>query len=227
VVLALAAVLVAAAPFRVFLDAGHGVGDNRGTQLASGEWEDEATLRIGQVVAARLGRTPGLAWRLSREGTPGPDYPARKADAEAWGADALVSLHVDARVFDARPDGRVCPSGDRTRGFLVIYSDWGDGELVARRRRLARQVARALARAGFPAYDPRPCLRGYVLDGTPGVLVERRVLFILRRPTMPSIIVETHDGEHAAEVADWREDSTLQTFARALTAGLKAFHAGR
>jgi N-acetylmuramoyl-L-alanine amidase len=225
-ILALAATLLVAGPLRVFIDAGHGTDSNRGTHLQSGEWEDEATLRIGRVLAEELGRQRGFSPRLSRTTTPGPSYEARKTAATAWAADALISLHVDARVF-APDDGRVCPSGEKTKGFLVIYSDWGDAALVRGRRRLARLVARSLQAAGFPAYDGRPCLRGYVPDGRPGVLIERRVLFILRRPAMPSIIVETHDGEDAAEVEAWRLPDTVNTFAKAMRAALVAYAAGK
>ncbi|MET0402683.1 MAG: N-acetylmuramoyl-L-alanine amidase, partial [Cystobacter sp.] len=58
----------------------------------------------------------------------------------------------------------------------------------------------------------------------PGAFVSRHQpgqrIFVLREPTMPSIIIETHHAWDFEEAARWREERTLEAFAAAVAQGL-------
>ena len=45
-------------------------------------------------------------------------------------------------------------------------------------------------------------------------------IFVLRKPPMPSVIIETHHALDFEEVARWREERTLESFAAAVTQGM-------
>jgi N-acetylmuramoyl-L-alanine amidase len=87
--------------------------------------------------------------------------------------------------------------------------------------------------AGLRTLDPGAL---YQADASQaGVFIDRHVpgarIFMLRRPAVPSVIVETHHGLDLAEVEQWKEPSTRERFADALAAGLaealEAIAAGR
>jgi N-acetylmuramoyl-L-alanine amidase len=48
----------------------------------------------------------------------------------------------------------------------------------------------------------------YEADETPGVWRDRRRLFVLDRPKVPSIIVETHNARDGREPERWQEPRT-------------------
>lgn len=56
------------------------------------------------------------------------------------------------------------------------------------------------------------------------MFVDRHVpgqrIFLLRRPRMASVIIETHHGLHPAEHQRWQETRTLEAFAKAVAAAL-------
>jgi hypothetical protein len=59
----------------------------------------------------------------------------------------------------------------------------------------------------------------------PGVWLDRRRRFVLDRPTVPSVIIETRDARDGRE--PWAEDRTHDVFGRAVIAGLLSFYAAR
>jgi len=77
-----------------------------------------------------------------------------------------------------------------------------------------------MAGAGFLPYGGADYAGLYDLDPVPGVFLDRRVLYMLRRPTMPSVILETHHGLDAEERARWEEERTREAFADAVAAAL-------
>lgn len=209
---------------RLVLDAGHGAPGNPGATSVRCEEEQAVMLRVADAVAPRLG--PLVDLRLARPDDRLVDYGARIAAAERWPADALVGLHFDARTGAALyvdPDTG-CRGTTDAWGFAVLWSDEGPPELVAARQRLARAVAARLVQTGIPAYDGAD-YGAYEGDPAhPGVFVDRHAprqrIRMLRRPDVPSILIETHNGLDAEEVERWDEARTHAAFASALRAAL-------
>ncbi|MCE9670246.1 N-acetylmuramoyl-L-alanine amidase [Myxococcus stipitatus] len=213
---------------RVYLDAGHGAEGNTGTRSATCEDEELFTLRAAEDLARRLEATGHFAVRISRKQGARVPYAARLAEAEAWGADVLVSLHSDSRGA-AHPwspsPGQECFRQDTTPGFSVLWSTSASPTLQSSRALLARALARGMSRAGFPHYDGVDYTGLYAADTEQaGVFVSRepshRQIFVLRKPTIPSVIIETHHALDVEESARWREARTLESFAAAVTQGL-------
>jgi len=213
---------------RVYLDAGHGAEGNTGTRSATCEDEERFTLRAAEDLARRLEATGHFEVRISRKQGARVPYAARLAEAEAWGADVLVSLHSDSRGA-ARPwspaPGQECLRQDTAPGFSVLWSTSTSPTLQAARALLARALARGMSHAGFPHYDGVDYTGLYAADAEQaGVFVSRepshRQLFVLRKPTIPSVIIETHHALDFEESARWREARTLESFAAAVTQGL-------
>jgi N-acetylmuramoyl-L-alanine amidase len=181
---------------RVLLDPGHGAENNRGNLSCFCVDEQDFTLAAAVRIRARLEATGHFEVRLGREDGAAEAYAERVDDAEAFGADAFVSLHSDVRghsVTWSPEPGRNCPLAFEGEGFSVLYADEGDPALVEGRLRLARALAGALRARGFAPYALR--YDAYAADEAPGVFVDRHApaqrIFVLRRPSMPSVILET------------------------------------
>ncbi|MEZ4238809.1 MAG: N-acetylmuramoyl-L-alanine amidase [Myxococcota bacterium] len=208
---------------RLVLDPGHGAPGNEGNTSVACRHEADEMLRVARALRPAL--QGAFDVRMSRDGEL-VGYRERIAAAATWGAAALVSLHSDAREgsgygVDAQTG---CPTSDGGRGFAVLWSDEGPDALVAGRQRLARAVAARLRQTGFLPYEA-----GYdALYGAdpehPGVSVDRHEpaqrIAMLRRPAMPSVIVETHQALDPADVARWDQPETLLAFGAALRAGV-------
>lgn len=213
---------------RIYLDAGHGAAGNTGNQSVTCEDEQDFTLRVGLDLKKRLEATGLFVVKLSR-GDLGQRvaYPGRVTAAEAWGAHAFVSLHSDARgmaqPWQATPE-RQCPRQDATPGYSVLWSDESIEPLLSRRVTLARSLAKSMKDAGFLPYDGVDYTGLYDGDPTPGVFVDRHVpgqrVMVLRRPRIPSVIIETHHALDFEEAERWKEDRTLDAFAAAVARGL-------
>jgi N-acetylmuramoyl-L-alanine amidase len=213
---------------RVYIDAGHGARDNRGAISSYCVDEQDFTLAAALAVAARLEATGHFEARLSREGSRTVEYRDRIAEAAAWGAEAFVSLHSDVRgrfeMWSPSP-GLFCRRSLAAPGFSVLWSDEGDAALAERRLNLARRAARRMRETGFPPYAGAEYTGLYEADGAePGVFVDRHApdqrIFILRRTSMPAILIETHHALDPREAARWNEPGTLDAFAAALGAAL-------
>lgn len=209
---------------KVFIDAGHGAEDNAGVASVTCEQEMDFTLRAAEDLARRLEATGHFRARVSRKAGEAVSYPRRLKDAATWGAEVIVSLHADARgvahAWEASP-GTVCFRNDETPGFSVLYSDRGGPSLNAARQSLARAVARRMALAGLAAYDGRDYPGLYLDDhAQAGAFIDRRYLYVLRKPSVPSVIVETHHFLDLEEAARWHEPRTLEAFAAAVEGAL-------
>lgn len=214
---------------RVMIDPGHGEPDNEGNTSVVCEKEADEMLRIAAGVVPRLAATGAFAVRTTRPGGKKVRYGDRIAAADGWDAHALVSFHSDARAGDAYGPDPVtgCLRSTGAAGFSVLWSDEGAPGLVARRHALARAVADALVVAGFAAYGGEDYGDYAPDDGHPGVFVDRHAMDkrirMLRRPVVPSVIVETHQALDPDEVARWKEPRTLEAFSAALHRALVAF----
>lgn len=213
---------------RVYVDAGHGAPGNPGNTSCFCVAEEDFTLFAAAELAFRLEATGHFLVRKSRDGTSPVSYRDRVDEAAQWGADAFISLHSDVRSradrWSPRP-GTSCPVSHAAPGFSVIYSDDGAAELVLARRRLARATAQRLAATGLlpyggagyaPLYDSDPGEAGVFVDRHPP---EQRI-FVLYRPAMPAILIETHHALDPREATRWEDDATLDAFAAATGAAL-------
>jgi N-acetylmuramoyl-L-alanine amidase len=203
------------------------VGGNSGNHSSLCIDEQDHNLRVARHLATRL-EGAGHSVRHSRSDNRGPAYSTRITQAQAWGAQAIISLHSDARGSLGRwsPEaGLECLWNDANPGFSVLWSDEGAPALVAARLALARDLAARLHQAGFLPYD------GYqysgIYDGDPdhpGVFVDRheprRRIRMLRRPGVPSVIIETHNASDRHEEPRWQQEATLEAFDAAVLAAL-------
>ena len=213
---------------RVYVDAGHGAAGNPGNTSCFCLAEEDFTLFAARELAERLEATGHFLVLKSRDGAAPVEYRDRVDEAGQWGAEAFISLHSDVRShadrWSPRPDTS-CPVSYAAPGFSVIYSDDGLSPLVLDRQRLARATARRLTATGLlpydgtgyaPLYDNDPAEAGVFLDRHP---LEQRI-FVLRRPTMAAILIETHHALDPREAERWEEDATLDAFSAALGAAL-------
>lgn len=214
---------------RIWVDAGHGAPGNEGAVSVTCMREQDHTLWVAQGLARRLAATGAFEVRQSREPLRSSSYPSRVEQAERWPADAIVSLHMDARgegvVVGQRPDGRPCIDASGHTGFSVLWSDEAAAAEKRLRRVLGGALARRLAQAGFAPYDGEdyPGLYDPTPD-EPGLFVDRhlpgRRIWFLRKPRVPVVIIETHQSLDRREHALWQRERTLDAFADAVAAGL-------
>lgn len=214
---------IAGGDLKVYVDAGHGTAGNEGARNARCGLEQEVNLRVAERLAVAL-EEAGFQTKLSRTDHAGPSYSRRLAEAEAWDADVFLSVHTDARgaaeAWWPEPGLRCWRNADDSVGFAVLVSDEDAGELAEARRDLARSIAQHAGMVGLPLYDGRDYTGLYEHGATPGVFLDRRGLMFLRRPSMPSVILETHNGLHVNEAERWAEEDTVDAFASAVARAL-------
>jgi N-acetylmuramoyl-L-alanine amidase len=230
--LTLAALPKAAKKWRVLVDAGHGAKGNDGNTGLHCQRERDVTLELAFGLATRLSLMGPFDVRLAREGDAEPSYPERKAAAEAWPADAVVSLHTDVRGSATPWITPTCTSyrNDAAPGFSVLWSREGGEPLIGKRQRLSWAVTDALAAAGFKAYDGVDYVGLYDREADhPGSFINAKEhgkrIWFLRSLDVPTVIVETHHALDYEEVARWREPYTRHVFANAVAKGLLDYFA--
>jgi N-acetylmuramoyl-L-alanine amidase len=241
---------------RIYIDPGHGAPGNAGNTSCFCVEEQRFTLDAALALADRLEATGGFEARLAREGEDRVEYRDRVDDAEQWGADAFVSLHSDVRGKSERWEpvpaaaaaavgpqatlpggaafvpGMSCPRSLAAPGFSVLWSDEGEAALCDQRLALARAVAQRMREAGLLPYGGAEYTGLYERDAAQsGVFVDRHApgqrIYVLRRPSMPSILIETHHALDPREAERWTEPRTLDAFAAALVAALVDALAGQ
>ena len=212
----------------VYLDAGHGATDNTGNSSCFCVREQDFTHALAGDVASILEET-GRFWVVgSRFGDQLVAYAARVEEAARLKADVFVSLHSDVRGKKetwAPEPSLSCQRALDAPGYSVLYSDEGDARLVGRRVELADRVALAMGDAAFFPYGGEEYVGLYEGSTTQsGVFVDRhepkKRIFVLRRPTMPSIIVETHNALDPREAELWEDPEVRRAFALALARGI-------
>lgn len=214
----------------VFVSAGHGTKDNVGNVGCRCQLEEDYTLVASHRLADQLRGLGVFDITEARTGTSRPSYGARLRHLGRSRADVMVELHSDWRghwrvPVDRRFTGEWCYETDRAPGLAVLVSDEGSEALRDARRALARSVADALWEVGFLPYDGMHYGESYDLDTTAGVYIDRRGLRMLRRPKVPSIIIETHNALDPHETDRWDEPATHDAFFRAVAKGLIAYFA--
>jgi len=211
----------------VFLDAGHGAEKNPGNSSCFCVAEQDFTRELAFEVSDYLEETGHFKVIQSRSDRRPIGYTQRVAAAASSGADVFVSLHSDVRA-DGKPwspsPGVECLQNTDAPGFVVLYSDEGTGPLVEARRTLALDISARMTEAGFLPYTST--YKGlYEIDAEdPSVLLDRHApdkrIFVLRRTTMPAILVETHHALDPREARLWDEPATRRAFAAALAQAL-------
>lgn len=204
---------------RIVIDAGHGAPGNTGNKGTFCEDEERFTLRVAEAVTERLRATGRYDVRLGRRRFESPTYQQRLAQWESSRIDAVIGIHSDARgaaYYMPRKGGELCLENRDSPGFSLLYSELGSRRQIDGRRNLARTLAARMAARGFPVYDGSDYVGLHDPDGAPGVFIDRRRIFLLRKPTMPAVIVETHNALDPDEVQVWDRPETLERFADAV-----------
>ncbi|MCP4805815.1 MAG: N-acetylmuramoyl-L-alanine amidase [Proteobacteria bacterium] len=204
---------------KVTIDPGHGAPGNPGNENCTCAEEEDEMLRVAVELRDHLVATGHFDVHMAREGEATPEYWPRVNAAAAYGSEAFLSLHSDTRAQATEVDG--CSTNTEHPGFSVLYSD--EPEDRERRAGLGRAVSDAMAAQGFTPYSGADYGQAYDADPTAGVFIDRRGLLMLRRPTMPSVIIETHHAWAPDEVAAWQTTETLDRFEEAVTVALIAF----
>ncbi len=219
---------------RIFLDPGHGAKNNTGNVSCFCRDEQEFTLEVASALSDRLKATGHFEVALGRESLSPVDYHARVDAAEAFGAEVFLSLHSDIRGQTGelwRPFGdKECVVSLNAPGFSILWSDEGESNLVLRRHHVARSLGKRMSSAGFLPYSGIEYAGLYEHDAVQaGVFVDRHApeqrIFVLRRPRMPSALIETHHALDPREARRWAEPKTFDVFASAVAASLVDFFA--
>ncbi|HND28652.1 MAG TPA: N-acetylmuramoyl-L-alanine amidase [Myxococcota bacterium] len=210
----------------ILLDPGHGAPKNAGNTSVRCEQEQVVMLRLAQRLEAPL-KERELKVQLSRQDHT-VSYDVRLKKSASF--DAMISLHSDARAgLGWMPGPQGCWQTVGAAGMAILYSDEGETSLVEARLSLARAVALRMASVGFLMYSGSDYSGLYDPDQVAGVFVDRHIpaqrIRLLRRPVVPSIIIETHDSHDVEEAARWEEEATVQAFAGALAAGIADWRA--
>jgi N-acetylmuramoyl-L-alanine amidase len=226
------------AKLRIYVDAGHGAKDNHGAVSCTCENEEEFTLRTAEALVKSLTATGRFEIKLSRSGDARPSYATRVAEAQKWKADLILGIHFDVRgsayVHEPEP-GKLCwrtpliqAYGEETGGFSVLWSDEDTDTRPEREKsaRFGRSIALKMAATGMHPYGGWDYQGLYVGDVVPGGFIDRHIprkrVWMLKKPTVPSVIVETHHALDPEERARWNEPATLEVFGAAIAAALLA-----
>ena len=212
----------APSPVRLLLDAGHGAPANSGNRNWRCEAEQDFSRRITDSVAALL-TLRGLHPLRTRPDALLVSYPERLR--QSHNSDYLISLHSDSRAgLEIQQDAQGCLHNHGAQGFAILWSDEGTAALVAQRQALAHALGRRLTEAGFLPYPGQDYMGLYGQDIVPGVFLDRheakKRIMLLRRPAVPSVIIETHQAWDQAEAEAWENPLTHAAFAGALAAAL-------
>jgi N-acetylmuramoyl-L-alanine amidase len=214
----------------VYLDAGHGAKSNPGNTSSYCQEEQQFTRLLALDTRDFLEQTGSFQVILSRTADELVPYADRVGEAQRDHAAVFVSLHSDVRGKGSSWEpqaGLSCLSNVDLPGFVVLWSDEGAPILVEARHALARDVSSRMAEAGFLRYtgDYGGLYENDSEDRA--VLVDRheaqKRIFVLRRPTMPSIIIETHHALDPREANLWEQEETRRAFAAALAQALSDF----
>lgn len=214
-------------PITVYLDAGHGAKDNSGATSCYCIEEQAFTLSLANDVKEDL-IALGFKVLLSRTGLQLVSYAERVDAAARQRADVFVSLHSDIRGHPEEwsPDGQnSCKRSFEAPGFSVLYSDEGAPPIAAARKRLAESIASALQEALFIPYRGAEYVGLYEpVPSDDGVFVDRHAegkrIFVLRKTTMPAVIVETHNALDPREALAFEDSIVRRAFSLALAKGI-------
>ena len=209
----------------VAIDAGHG-GADPGAVGAGGTYEKRITLKVAQLLAARIDAEPGMRAVLIRDGDVFIPLHKRFQKARDEKADLFVSIHADAalnrsargssvymlstrgasneaaRYLAERENGADLVGGvslgDKDQMLAAVLLDLSQGATLEASAMAAEHVLGALTRMG-------KAHKRYV---------ERANFVVLRSPDVPSVLIETgfisnpdeekklNDPQHRVRIAE-------------------------
>jgi N-acetylmuramoyl-L-alanine amidase len=221
---------------RVVLDPGHG-GADPGAIGPTGLREKEVTLSIAKLAAPLIARDLGAEVRLTRGADVFVDLEQRTAAANAFEADAFVSIHCNAAeargrrgleiyVLDTARDDLARRVATRENGGASA----GDGELRAILGDLklaelgpgSRTLATLLGRATMASVQPSPEFGGAIFGGVHGA-----GFFVLVGARMPAVLIEAAFISNPVEEAWLAREDYRARIADGIVNALRAYKDGR
>jgi N-acetylmuramoyl-L-alanine amidase len=218
----------------VVIDPGHG-GVDPGATGQDGIHEKDLTLAIARVLAARIGREPGMRAVLTRDDDSFISLPSRLERARKAHADFFVSIHADS-VRDPQISG----------ASVYVLSERGASSEAA--RHLADEENAADLRGGVKPGALPPDLRSVLLDlsqsasigesaeaandvlgalaGVGAVRkreVQRAAFVVLKSPYVPSMLIETAYISNRADEQRLKSPAEQQRLAEAIFAGIASY----
>ncbi len=217
-----------ARPILVAIDAGHG-GHDPGSRGRYRIVEKRAALDIARRVERILDATPGFAGTLTRRSDVYLTLPRRQEIARSRGADAFVSIHLNA-ARNRRARGAeiyfVSPAGARaaarrvlhdprraaselgvestSRDILGMVADMSQQAVLARSEALASSILRSMRGSDMP----------------PVRSVKQRSFAVLKTITIPSVLVEVGFITNAHDARIIRRPEGRQRVAEAIARGI-------
>jgi N-acetylmuramoyl-L-alanine amidase len=220
-----------AVPLRVCLDPGHG-GLSTGAMGTAGIYEKHVTLALARKVQALLQGEPGVSVVMTREDDADLDLPSRPIRAGALGADIFVSLHgnaspaVEARGIETFYLGAASdPGADevsrRENAEAVTPEPLADDPAVAAILSDLRRNGN-LSESALLAEAIHNRLSAACSD-TPSRKVRQGNFAVLRRASMPAVVVEVGFLTHPVEGLRLVQPAYQDRLAAAIRDGILAF----
>lgn len=181
---------------RICIDPGHG-GDDPGAR-STGINEKDLNLAVAQELQVMLSHSGEIDSVLTRSSDETLMLAPRAARANETGADLLVSIHFNA---DPDDDGANDPEAEGKEIWIYPGSDLG------------RQLAESIEHSFRQEFPDEP-FRG----------IKERGLYMLRKTTMPAVLVELAFIDNSESNRQLRLPATRRQLAFSLMRGILAYH---
>ncbi|MFA6094019.1 MAG: N-acetylmuramoyl-L-alanine amidase [Elusimicrobiota bacterium] len=216
-----AQVSTASARAIIAVDAGHG-GEDLGAVISYVR-EKELTSRIALALAKAVDERPGLRSLQLRPEDRYTPLVDRVAAAQAAGAAALVSIHLDDRRSPkprsgCEDCGTSCAQEDGGRGVSVYY--YGRSRERYRRLILPEPPRKQIRASGDLARSVYRALRE---RGLRTCTVDRGSYVILKGAKVPSILVEAGNMRDSRETARLKDPAFERRLAEAVALGVERY----
>lgn len=219
----------------VVIDPGHG-GDNRGCLGLDGTYEKDVTLVIARRVQRLLLEETTAVPLLTRLGDASLGLSERARLANRWGADAFVSVHLNA---DPRGSGRgvetwflSADAADSEAARMVHFEEaaYGDspGIEAAAEDAVSEVLRDAQLRTAQSNSEALAASILHALHGATGLAqrgVKQAPFGVLREAEMPAVVVECGFFTHPTEGPRLLQADVQEAIARGIVAGLRRYDA--
>jgi N-acetylmuramoyl-L-alanine amidase len=220
----------------IVLDPGHG-GEDPGAIGRGGSYEKHVTLKVAQLLKAKIDAQPNMRSVLTRDGDFFVPLQQRVGKARRVQADLFVSVHADAFI---KPTARgssvfvLSENGATSSAARWLAKKENDADLIGGVNLGVKDpyLARTLLDLSQTAtINDSLKLGGAVLGelGRIGTLhkaqVEQAGFAVLKAPDIPSILVETAFISNPEEEARLNDDAYQDQLAEAILRGIKRYFA--